>query len=193
MKQLLLVFILVSLTSHAQAATVRFDFSSTCCGIDASDMGQLRIPGIAPGQSFNISIFADNGGQSLTSQYWGSGDYQSAVATIGDGVYGVTLDAVGGFFNASTDAAGNILSLMLSDTLGNTDTLGSLNPGLIVNGARNVVFANDFLVADADDTTGPENWHASMFQVPVPTTLALFWLGLVSLGWLKRGQRAHSC
>jgi hypothetical protein len=168
-------------STAAQASLIEFDFASTCCGLGST------IPGTAPGMPFNISIFADNGGASTVSQTWLDAQYVSATASIGGSVYTLILDQAHFSFNAATNAAGNVTAISLSDfNAGNTDNLGSSSPGLVVNGARNIIFTGNF-EADADATTVPSNWTATVVsQVPEPTTLALLSLGLAGLGFRRR-------
>jgi hypothetical protein len=169
---------IIGLAGSANASPVRFEFSSTCCGIGST------ISGTSPGQAFELSIIADNGSSSVFNQTWSLSDYISASLNIGP--YTATFDSsVGGsgFFSASTDATGNVTGISLLDNIGNFDSLGSADVVLIVNGNRNVVFTMSAYYADANDLTTPDQFSVTS-AAPLPAALPLFGLGLGALGLL---------
>ncbi len=183
---LLLISLFSISSATAKAATVEFAFSSFVGGLGTT------IPGAFNGQTFDLSIFANNGSATTVSQSWGISDFLSAVVTIGGGAYSMTIDPdASTIFSATTDGGGNVTGILLSDSSGNADSLGSTIMFIAVNGGANIILA-DSNIADAVDSTIPDNFTVSV--VPLPASFSLYGAGLALLGLISwRRRKAKTC
>jgi hypothetical protein len=186
---------LVGSFCHANAAAVRFDFSSRVSG------NSFFVEGA--GAPFHISIFADNGSSSLLNQIWLIQDYLSASVQIG--LYTATLDQPLTAFDARTDALGQVTGIFLLDQSdGNTDSFGSTNIRLLAT--ENVPLQHTFqalfagtgplVFADTIDPLFANNWTVSLVSpvaaTPLPAALPLFGTGLGFMGLVGWSRKRRS-
>ena len=146
------------LGSEARAAPVHFDLDTVCCSVGTT------IPGTS-GQPFHFTIFADNGSSSVLNQTWLS--YSSATLSIGS--YSASFEpTLGSAFFATTNGAGAVTSIFLTDDTINSDSLGN-HPDIFL-----AVFAllstGSFF---ASTLALPQSWTVAAV-VPLPGALPLF-------------------
>ena len=173
---------LIGLGSEARAAPVHFDFDTVCCSLGTT------IPGTS-GQPFHFTIFADNGSSSLLNQTWLS--YSSATLSIGS--YTASFEpTLGSDFFATTNAAGAVTSIFLTDLVINSDSLGN-NPDIVVAVVALLSTGSFF----ASTLALPQDWTVAP-AVPLPGALPLFASAIAAgatISWRRRrakGAVAHA-
>jgi PEP-CTERM motif len=163
----------------ANAIPVEFRFTDTVGGMIGTNL-----PGTKIGDSFVLSIFADNGNSSFLSQTWNTEDFLHATLNIGDGAYIFRSTPGNDTFDAQTDASGLLMSIFLLERHG----LG----GTVVSGVHNIFSDGIGGVADAANLTTPQNFQIFAVTAPEPGTLALFGLGLAGMAVMRRRRAAPS-
>jgi hypothetical protein len=122
----LVLAVLVILPGSALAAPFQCVYTDTVSGVIGS------FPGISVGDTFTVTVVADNGSSSVASQQWLPGDIVSASLSIAGGAYSASYtppgDCVFGGICFETDANGDLTTSFYEDDqapfLG-TDSFGS--------------------------------------------------------------------
>jgi hypothetical protein len=117
---------LLIVPGSALAAPFQFVYTDTVTAISGS------FPGISVGDTFTVTVVADNGSSSVASQQWLPGDIVSASLSIAGGAYSASYtppgDCVFGGICFETDANGDLTQSFYEDDqvpfLG-TDSFGS--------------------------------------------------------------------
>ena len=172
------------LTSAAQAGPVKFTYTGT--------VGYASTPGVNVGDTYTLSVYADNGGSSLANQTWGYDDLQGFTIQSGSysGSYSKVWESSTGF---STDGDGNVVYVAFYGTSGasnNTDNFGSWTGDTVFgDGAFYDFFGRgNGLSTDLQD---PTLWHVSAVggAVPEPASWALMLGGFGFVGGAMRSRR----
>jgi hypothetical protein len=193
-------FILISLAllglsvSSVNAALVQFEYVDT--------MSFTNIAGLSAGQTAIITVALDNGVAGNISQVWTSSDLQSVTFDFNNGVLLTTFESpwggslAGGLGNFSTDATGNLDSVMTSwfdaevgiDYTSNSSAIPST---WILNGFNSMYRDTSGLVqlTNVSSMLSPTSW-SQVSAVPVPAAVWLFGTALIGLiGFDKRKSR----
>lgn len=195
MKYLLPLGILMAGSMMSHAAVVQFTFVSEV--IVPSPMFP-HVIGTTTGDPIVLTIYADNGNDSLESQTWRSFHVTSATIDIGNGAHQHTFDfssddvswSVSGG-NFTTNSAGELTAVPFSWNFSDTVSPDEIY-SLIIDGYSNFYFTDiggeirGVQPVGVFNDTLPENW--SVQAVPEPSA-ALLGLGVFTLlGIRRRGK-----
>lgn len=193
---LALVGLMALAAAPAQAVPFSFEYNSTISGTD--------IPGLIVTDAVKITVTLDNGNATALSQTWTGSDAVSVTFDFANGLHVTTFSApfdggmayTGG--NFVTNAAGTLTDVMDSwfdfNAVADFTTTGAATDfGWYLNGFNGVYFENTFGTSvdltNVSDMWEAANWSlvgATTTAVPAPGALALFGIGLVGLGALRR-------
>jgi hypothetical protein len=197
-KKLLPLFFLFA-GFQANAAPFQFQFEDT--------ISYSTIAGLSAGQSALITVGLDNGGTSLLSQIWTASDLTSVTFDFNNGGLVTTFNspwggAIYGLGNFTTNGSGVLTGVMTAWTDGSLGTDWSSSVGVAVtpdswwlNGWNAVYLAaaplasglGEVGLTNVSDMRSAANW-SKVAEVPEPSIIALFGLGLVGIGFARRRQ-----
>jgi hypothetical protein len=170
-----------------QALATPFQFVYT----DTIDSIAGTFPGISAGDTFTLTVVANNGSSSAASQQWLAGDIVSALLSVEGGAYSASYTPPGvcplnGGICFETDANGDLTTAHYEDDqapfLG-TDSFGSDGNMLFSHlNIRNST-ASGIAVYGAQTLA---NWEIAV--VPEPSTALLMSLGLLAMGARTRRE-----
>jgi hypothetical protein len=181
---------LLIVPGSALAAPFQFVYTDTVSAVTGS------FPGISIGDTFTVTVVADNGSSSIESQQWLPGDIVSASLSIADGVYSASYtppgDCVLSGICFETDANGDLTTSFYEDDLApllGTDSFGSdglmLFSHLSIRNSPGTGIAGYVGQSQAKWAVVPQTSTVPAFG-PLGTAMLLSLLGLLGLSGLRK-------